>query len=187
MGYEATQRLQPQMAPTERLLWAGRPPRGVKLGKGEWPLLLIGAVLLGNGGFNAWLEWEAGEGLESFLHLVIPVIFVVLVLGRRILGDAYTRAHTFYGVSDQRVLILREKPSYRLTGFNLADLPDVALERTGMDGGEIRLTPDVVRQVSGPRSRRRRVRRRGVRLQLATGATGAFEIIRRAQRDATDV
>ena len=187
MSYEETQRLQPEMAPTERLLWAGRPPRGVKLGKGEWPLLLIGAALLGNGGFNAWLEWSAGEGLESFLHLVIPVIFVVLVLGQRIFGDAYARAHTFYGVSDQRVVILREKPSRRLTVFKLADLPDVTLERDGMDGGEIRLTPDVVRQTAGPRSRRHRVRRRGVRLRLATGATGAFEIIRRAQRDATDV
>ena len=177
------QHLQREMAATERLLWSGRPPQGLRRGRDSVTLFFFSLLWLGIAGFAGWNLYQEGEPPAEYVPLIVPLVIGLYLLIGRPLGDAYNRAHTYYGISDRRALILREKPVRRLLELPLASLPEPGLESSGMDGGEILLGPDT-QVYRRERRRRRRVTRRGPRFELENGARNAFETLRRAREDA---
>lgn len=185
MDFEATRYIQPEMQTTERLMWSGRPPQGLRVRKQDIPAVIFGLAWAGFALFWTWSIWqEAAELLPAVMGGMMVLIGVYQFLGQFFV-DSYVRARTYYGVSDQRMVILKSGPPRSLQSLDLAELPDVTLDTEGMDGGVIRFSPDVTVTVKASgRRRRRKIRRRGPHFELDSGARGAYEIIKRAQYDA---
>lgn len=184
MDFEATRHIQPEMQTRERLMWSGRPPQGLRFRKQDIPTVLFGLAWTGVAVFWTWSVWEeTAELIPTLMGGLMILIGVHQFLGRFFL-ESYVRSRTFYGVSDQRMVILKAGPPRSFQSLDLAELPDVSLETEGLDGGVLRFAPDVTVMVKGKGRRRRRVQRRGPHFELETGARSAYEIIKRAQYDA---
>ncbi len=96
------------------------------------------------GGFAIF--WEAGviaSGAPWFFALWgVPFVLVgfYLIVGR-FLWDARRRRRTFYGLSDQRVIIVAGGTSRKVTSLNLKTLSDISLTEKSDGTGTIAFGP----------------------------------------------
>lgn len=141
MEYQITQRLQKELAPGESLLWSGRPRRGFLLRGSD---LLMVPFSLFWAGFAVFWEYNVyNSGAPLFFMLfggVFVAVGVYIVLGRFVV-DAMKRKKTYYGVTDDRVMILTEFPVHRLKSLNLRTLSDVTFSNRSDGSGTITFGP----------------------------------------------
>ena len=127
MDFEAQQRLTRDLGGDERLLWTGRPRGGVRLVLGD--VLMIPFSLMW-GGFAIYWEYSAIHmGAPGFFALWgIPFVLVglYLIFGR-FFYDAYRRAHTYYGLTTDRVLIVSEALGRKVRSLYLSGLAEMDL------------------------------------------------------------
>jgi hypothetical protein len=128
----------PWLLPSERLLWSGRPARGLVLGRHD--LLLIPFSLLWGGFAIFWnvLVWAGGAPLFfSLWGLPFLAVGLYLIIGR-FFHDAAIRAATLYGVTDRRLLILRTRWGRGLRSQEIGSV--AALDMQEYAGGRGTLT-----------------------------------------------
>lgn len=134
---ELDRQLRRELAPRERLLWAGRPRRGLMLRSADGFLIPFSLLWCG---FAIFWEWQVvSRGAPFFFRLWgVPFVLVglYLVVGRFIV-DAMQRARTLYGVTDSRILILSGLTSRTTKSFNLETLPELSLSQGRGDEGTI--------------------------------------------------
>ena len=125
--HEAQQIILPELDPLERLLWACRPTRGIIFRRAD--SLMIPFSLMWAGFVVFWEIAAYRESGPSFFSLWgVPFVLVgaYLVVGR-FLWDAWRRAHTFYAVTDRRVLIVTRGVSQNVTTLAIRNLPAITL------------------------------------------------------------
>jgi len=91
----------------------------------------------------SWL-WRGTGGAESGMILTVFALFgmilvaigVYFMIGRFFI-DAWWRRHTYYAVTDHRILIIWRLFSPRMTSVGLFYLPDVCLRKHGDGTGTI--------------------------------------------------
>ncbi|MBI5525581.1 MAG: hypothetical protein HY897_04540 [Deltaproteobacteria bacterium] len=111
MDDEARKVISGHLGPDEKLLWCGRPKQGPILRKTEIigiPLSLLVSVGLLSFGFWMWQgHQEMEQSLSAFRDVaqVSAAIFMILV-GRFFL-DAWRRRWTFFGLTNDRIIIVR--------------------------------------------------------------------------------
>jgi hypothetical protein len=132
-NYEISQRLESG----ERLLWAGIPRQGIVFRPADWFLVPFSLMW---GGFAIF--WEASVlvgGAGIFFNIWgIPFVLIGLYLiAGRFVVDRYTRAHTTYGVTDRRIVIVSGSSGRRLKSLSLRTLTDVALDERADGAGTI--------------------------------------------------
>jgi hypothetical protein len=130
-----------ELTGTERLLWAGQPRQGIVLRPSD--VFMIPFSLLW-GGFAVF--WETGvilEGAPWFFALWgVPFVLVgfYIVVGR-FFWDARRRSRTFYGLTDQRAIIVSSGTSRKVKSLNLKTLSDISLTEKSDGTGTITLGP----------------------------------------------
>jgi hypothetical protein len=135
----ARRMLDSRLEPGERLVWAGRPGLGVRLSSADAVLIPFSLVW---GGFAIFWEVLALIGAPFFFALWgLPFVLVgqYLIWGR-FLVDACRRAHTFYGLTESRVLILVQGRASKLTSLALRAQTDIELDEGRNGRGTIHLT-----------------------------------------------
>jgi len=182
---EVRQELQRELAPQEKLLWVGQPRQGLLLRSAD--LFLIPFSLLW-GGFAVF--WEASvvrTGAPFFFKLWgVPFVLVgIYIVFGRFFVDARQRRRTFYGVTDQRVVIITGLFGRSIQSLDLGSLPGLSLDEKANGQGTISFGasqwPYAWMQGSGwPTGRGRAV----PCFDSIAGARQVYELIRRAQRDA---
>jgi hypothetical protein len=124
--------LEPHLAPGERIVWTGRPPLGVRLTSED--IFIIPFSLLW-GGFSILWEIRAIHQ-AAWLHCLFGLPFVAigqhLLLGR-FFSNARQRAHTFYGLTSSRALIVNGGRTTSVNSMSLAAAHEIRLT-TGRDG-----------------------------------------------------
>ncbi len=132
-----------ELGPTENLLWAGRARRGIIFQSADrfWiPFALVWTGIVGYWLATTIPQWgqEAGRPL-----LVLPFFFLfgVHMLAGRFLVDATQRAHTCYGLSNERVIIVTELKTRLVRSVPLDTLNDVILKERPNGWGTITLGP----------------------------------------------
>jgi hypothetical protein len=136
MDISAEQVVAKELGGGERLLWSGQPGQGVRLHPAD--ALLIPFSLMW-GGFAIFWEYSvlsSGNAPLFFVLWGIPFVLVgVYVVVGRFFVDARQRAATFYGLTDDRVIIVSGLLSRQVKSLPLRSLSDVSIsERSGGRG-----------------------------------------------------
>ena len=125
----------------ERMLWAGKPLPRVLFGRPDW-LAVPGSILLAV--LSLVWEYRAAAGMaehpsdRAAWFLPMLCAFSLLLLSQYLLWFRYFRAarqkqHTFYAVTNKRILVLTTGPRRRVTDGFIAGLDTIALQ-TGKNG-----------------------------------------------------
>jgi hypothetical protein len=111
----AGERLGPFLGPNERLIWVGRPKAGVILQSTDLLQIPFGLFFLAFALFWEFLALSSSRGAPTFFAFWgLPFIAVGLYVAiGRFFYDSLRRSRTFYGLTNQRVLILRACESMR--------------------------------------------------------------------------
>ena len=119
----------------EKIVWWGQPAQGLLFTARDW--LLIPCSLLWGGFAIFWESSVLAAGAPIFMKLWgVPFVLIGLYLvAGRFLLDAWTRRRMLYAVTNQRVLILRNRPFAKFTALNLDLIPDVNLNENADGSG----------------------------------------------------
>jgi hypothetical protein len=105
MNYEAQEELQKHIDANEKLIWTGQPKKGIIFRTAD--IFMIPFSLLWCGFAIFWFYTAITSGAPIFFALFgVPFVAIGLtfVFGRFII-DAKQRAHTFYGITHERIII----------------------------------------------------------------------------------
>ena len=123
--------IEAQLSRDEKVLWAGQPKQGVIL-RGADALMIPFSLMWG--GFAIFWELSVLQSDAPAIFVLFGIPFVLiglyLIVGR-FFFDAKQRANTYYGVTDERVIIIDGfSKTYSMTGWRLgyAILPPALVE-----------------------------------------------------------
>ncbi|MHA3770563.1 PH domain-containing protein [Verrucomicrobiota bacterium sgz303538] len=181
--------LLPHLDPGERLLWSGQPRGGIRLRAQD--VFLIPFSLFWGGFAIFWevMALTATSKAPGPVGIVFPLFglpFVVmglyLIFGR-FLVDARIRAKTFYGVTNERIIIISGLFSQQIKSLQLRTLTDVSLTQRGEGSGSITFGPTHFMNGFFPAgSWPGTARYAPPSFDLIDGAKEVYDVIRSAQR-----
>jgi len=130
-----------ELSSGEKLLWSGQPRGGIRLRGSDAIVIPFSLLWCGFAIFWEWMVVRKGAPLIMMLW-GIPFILVGMyfVFGRFIV-DALSRAKTFYGVTNERVIIVSGLISRQVKSLNLRSLTDVSLSERSDGSGTISFGP----------------------------------------------
>jgi len=137
MNFDATQLIQSMLEPRERLLWVGQPAQGIKL-RGSDIFMIPFSFLWG--GFAIFWEYSVIEKGAPFFFMLFGVPFVLVglyIMFGRFYVEAKQRAKTFYGVTNERVIIVSDLFRKKVKSINLRTLTDISLSESSNGNGSI--------------------------------------------------
>jgi PH (Pleckstrin Homology) domain-containing protein len=139
MSFVVESAIQEQVTSGERVLWSGRPLQGLVMRAGDAVLIPFSLFW---GGFAFFFEYQMltsseGPGFGALLGLPFVVVGLYLIVGR-FFFEALQRAHTVYGVTNQRVIVVSGMSTRKVTSLMLRTMHDVVIEEKGSHRGTIR-------------------------------------------------
>lgn len=174
-----------QLGPDEQLLWSAQPRGGIAFRSED--IYLIPFSLLW-GGFAIFWEWTATTSGAGWFAEIWGIPFVAaglyMVVGRFVY-DAWLRANTFYGLTNERAVIVRRAIPNDVRSISLKSLGDVSLAVRNDRSGTITLgnnSPANFGAAFAPWGRSSYTS--APRFEMIESAKDVYDKIRVAQRDA---
>ena len=122
----------------EHLLWTGMPRQGMLFRAGD--VILVPFSLLW-GGFAFFWEYNVvilNKAPFFFMLWGIPFVLIgIYLIAGRFFVDSYQRSRTYYGVTDQRVLILSGISARQVKAISLQNLNETSLTERSDGSGDI--------------------------------------------------
>lgn len=139
MDYNLTTELQEHLDTNEKLIWTGQPKKGIVFRTAD--IFLIPFSLLWCGFAIFWVIM-ASQGSIFFAMFGIPfvVIGLIFVFGRFII-DAKQRENTFYGLTDDRIIIKSGVYNKTIKSLNIRTLSDIEYDERVDGSGTINIGP----------------------------------------------
>jgi len=139
MDYNVTAELQQHLDNNEKLIWTGRPRTGIVFRTAD--IFLIPFSLLWCGFAIFWVIM-ASQGSIFFAMFGIPfvVIGLIFVFGRFII-DAKQREKTYYGLTDDRIIIKSGVYKKSIKSINIKTLSDIEYVEKSDGSGTINIGP----------------------------------------------
>lgn len=137
MHFSPSGTVQAELGATERLLWADQPAQGLKLRSSD--VFMIPFSLMW-GGFALFWEYSVLQDGAPLFALLWGIPFVLIglhMLVGRFFTDARIRKNTFYGLTDERIVIISGWFKKRVTSINLRTLDEVSLSEHSDGSGTI--------------------------------------------------
>ncbi len=130
-----------ELSSGEKLLWSGQPRAGIRLRASDAIVIPFSILWCGFAIFWEWMVVSKGAPF-FFMLWGIPFVLVGLyiVFGRFVV-DAMTRKKTFYGVTNERIIIMSGLFSQDTKSLNLRTLTDVSLSARSDGSGTIIFGP----------------------------------------------
>jgi hypothetical protein len=133
--------LSTELAPSEGLLWSGKPHGGIRL-RGTDGLMIPVSIFWC--GFAIFWETAVVANRAPFFFTLWGIPFVLagfyLVFGR-FLVDALVRSRTVYGVTNERILIVSTWFGRRVRSIGLRALSDISMSQRSDGSGTITFGP----------------------------------------------
>lgn len=183
MWDESESQIKNELGASEQLLWHGRPKPGLRLRVSD--IILIPFSLMW-GGFAIFWEFTVFTSGAPFFFMLFGIPFVVLgiylIIGRFFV-DAKQRSRTWYGLTNERVIIVSGVLSKSVKSLNIDTLSDVTLtEKAGGEGSIAFGVPLMwATWISGSSSRMRN--NIIPTFEFIENARPVYELIRQAQQD----
>ena len=138
MEFEAQQQINQQISSSERVLWADRPKRGSVVQWSDVRLSIFGVIWLGMLIPHILLIFKDGGGPFFPKLFMVPFLLVGLYyLFGRYIHDAWLRSRTFYGLTDQRVIIISGLFGTSVRSLPMKSLPELNLKEKSNGSGSI--------------------------------------------------
>ncbi|HEY6503577.1 MAG TPA: hypothetical protein VIZ28_06325 [Chitinophagaceae bacterium] len=139
MDFNITTELQQHLDTNEKLIWAGQPKKGVVFRTAD--IFLIPFSLLWCGFAVFWVIM-ASKGSILFAMFGIPfvVIGLIFVFGRFII-DAKQRGSTYYGLTEDRIIIKSGLFKKTIKSLNIRTLSDIEYNEKSDGSGTINIGP----------------------------------------------
>jgi hypothetical protein len=126
--FQSFQPFQRYLFAGERILWSGHPKRGIVFSRSDliavpFSLMWGGFAIFWNA--QVWTDLNTGtanDWLFKLWGLPFLAIGLYLIVGR-FFYDAWVRSHSYYAVTNERVLVLRTSPTSKLTSREIPSLP----------------------------------------------------------------
>jgi len=145
-----------ELLPGESLLWTGKPLSRIFFRNSDWYAIPFSLLW---GGFAVFWELGVSGGLQHAKQSVLTqgshfsfdfmtfwgIPFVLIgqyMIWGRFLYTAWKKTHTFYAVTDKRILVLTTGPSRKLTDGFLAGLNSVSIFTRKDGAGTINFSPE---------------------------------------------
>ncbi len=185
MWDDAESQIKPELSSNEQLLWHGRPQLGLLLRAADAFLIPFSLMW---GGFAIFWEASVVIGGAPFFFMLWGIPFVLvglyLIVGRFFV-DARQRSKTYYGVTDERAIIISGLFRRSVKSLNIDTLTDVALTEKTDGSGTITLGPtppwhNLMGGSNWPGSHQHAV----PSFEMIDDARQVYEILRKSQRDA---
>ncbi|MBE6946265.1 MAG: hypothetical protein E7459_09295 [Ruminococcaceae bacterium] len=128
--------LQSLLQPGEQLLWHGAPARGIRFRAGDLQSSLMGLFVLGFAVF--WCTGAAQAGGVFWLFGLLPLSIGLHMSVLRYLTEARSRKNTYYGITNQKIILMEPKAIDTIT---YAQIPCLELEPGKNGEGCIYLSP----------------------------------------------
>jgi hypothetical protein len=141
MSFAIEQALRPELGRSERLLWSGMPQQGLCLRAAD--ILMVPFSLMW-GGFAVFWEYSVvSSGAPLFFTLWgIPFVLVgIYIVVGRFFVDSFQRSRTYYGVTDQRIIIRRGLMGRAITTLLIQNLNELLLTERSDHSGSITFGP----------------------------------------------
>lgn len=132
---EARSEVAGELSPGEHLLWAGRPAPGIRF-RSEDAFLVPFSLLWGGMAIYMLVQVLKIGGMVDrpeppFIFRIVPVAFVLVgqyyIWGRFVYG-LWKKKHTYYAVTNRRVLVVRNIVKRHVATAFLDSLPSLILE-----------------------------------------------------------
>ena len=189
MDPDAARIITAELAPNERLIWAGRPRRGLILHREDALYLPLGLyfVLVS---VTAFLDTtitshpppDGGSGQPPLFTIAIFVVFLLYMAFGNLLFDARLRSTSFYGLTNERIIIVTRLLRRTLVSLPLKGLSDLTLMQGSSPDGKILFGPQPAGSGTQPGSIPKRRARSS--LQEISNAKAIFNEILIAQKTA---
>lgn len=141
MDYSTAAKLQHHLDPNEKLIWAGQPKQGIVFRTED--IFLIPFSLMWCGFAIFWFITAVSSGAPFFLA-IFGIPFVVLglmfVFGRFII-DSKQRENTYYGVTEDRIIIKSGVYKTSVKSLNIKTLTNIEYVEQNDGSGSINLGP----------------------------------------------
>lgn len=134
--------LRPELGRGERLLWSGMPRQGLRLRQSD--IFMVPFSLMWGGFAFFWEGAVTTKGAPFFFSLWgMPFVLIgIYIIVGRFFVDSYLRKRTFYGVTDQRVVIVSAGFKGReVKSLSLQGLSEINLKEGADHGGNITFGP----------------------------------------------
>ena len=134
--------LRSQLSAGESLLWSGEPKQGLLFRPSE--IYIIPSSLLVTGFAVLWNVAVWNSDAPSYFRLfgVLPIVYAIYWLIVRFFVDAWQRSKTFYGVTNERVIMISGIFSRTVKSINLATITDISLSERPNASGTITFGPE---------------------------------------------
>ncbi|SFR85614.1 PH domain-containing protein [Dyella sp. OK004] len=141
--FSTEQMLRPELGREERLLWSDMPKQGVCFRTSDFlavPFSLMWA------GFAFFWEYSVSSAKDAPVFMMlwgIPFVLIGLyMIVGRFFADAYLRRRTYYGVTDQRIIILSGLFTRQVKSLPLTTLSDITFSERSDRSGTITFGPN---------------------------------------------
>lgn len=140
-NFEAQNILQRELITDEKLLWCGRPRKGIIFRTSD--IFAIPFSLLWFGFAIFWESAAVKNGPFFFMLWGIPFILVGLYMSiGRFFYDRQNRANTVYGVTNNRVIIKSGVFKITVESFNIQTMFNMSIDEKQDGSGTIKLDTD---------------------------------------------
>jgi len=132
-----------ELRPSEKLLWSGRPRQGVFLTQKDAGMIPFSLMW---GGFSFFWEYKAissGAPLFSDLWGVPFVLLGLYMIVGRFFYEAMLRSRTFYGLTNERIIIISGLSSRTVKSLQVQTLTDVTLSEEASGTGTVTFGPNM--------------------------------------------
>ncbi|MFC4634800.1 PH domain-containing protein [Dokdonia ponticola] len=122
----------------ETLLWTGQPKKGILFRSSD--IVLIPFSFLWCGFAIFWVVMASQAGLFALFGIPFVIVGLVFAFGRFII-DAKQRAHTFYGITEDRIIIKSGVFSKSIKSLQIKTLSDIEYNEKNDGSGTISIGP----------------------------------------------
>lgn len=141
INYDLENELRPSLSTGERLLWTGRPKKGILFRSSDTYMIPFSLLW---GGFAVFWETTVVVTDAPFFFKLWGIPFVLvglyMIVGRFFV-DAKKRANTIYGITEDRIIIKSGLFSKDIKSLNIRTLSDITFHQKNDSSGTITLGP----------------------------------------------